>query len=142
MGGAVTLWASRDAPLSSRFVFIAPPVDLRDFTRSFARTLGLPEDVRGRVHRRLRTRFGVPIEDARAERLAESMEGPLLVVHDEDDKEVPVACGVAIAAAWPAAELLRTHGLGHQRILHDASTLQTIASFVALKPARTSPGGA
>ncbi len=130
MGGPSTLWASRDAPLASRVVMIAPPIDLRDFTRALSRTLGLPEHVRGRVHRRLGARFGVPIEDVRAERLAASMRGPLLVVHDEDDREVPMACGEAIANAWPGAELLRTHGLGHQRILRDAATRDAVVRFV------------
>jgi pimeloyl-ACP methyl ester carboxylesterase len=131
MGGAATLWANRHGPLAVRLVMIAPPVDLRDFTRSLSRTLGLPEEVRGRVHRRLGARFGVPVEDVRAERLAATMRGPLLVVHDENDREVPIACGEAIARAWPGAEVVRTRGLGHQRILRDAETLRTVVRFVA-----------
>jgi pimeloyl-ACP methyl ester carboxylesterase len=131
MGGASTMWASRNGPLAQRLVMIAPPIDLRDFTRALSRTLGLPEDVRGRVHRRLGVRFGVPIEDVRAERLASTMRGPLLVVHDEDDHEVPIACGEAIVHAWRDAELIRTTGLGHQRILRDPTTLRTVVRFVA-----------
>jgi pimeloyl-ACP methyl ester carboxylesterase len=131
MGGASTLWASRRGPLAPRLVMIAPPIDLRDFTRSLSRVLGLPEDVRGRVHRRLGARFGVPIEEVRAEQLASTMQGPLLVIHDEDDRDVPVACGEAIARAWRGAELVKTHGLGHRRILHDPATLDAVVRFVA-----------
>jgi pimeloyl-ACP methyl ester carboxylesterase len=134
MGGASTLWASRNGPLASRLVMVAPPIDLRDFTRALSRALGLPEEVRGRVHQRLGKRFGVPIENVRAERLAATMRGPLLIVHDEDDRDVPIACGEAIARAWPGAELYRTHGLGHRRILHDASMLRTVVQFVAQGP--------
>jgi pimeloyl-ACP methyl ester carboxylesterase len=134
MGGAVTLWASRHRPLAARLVMIAPPVDLGDFTRAASRTLGLPDDVRARVHRRLGARFGVPVEEVRAVRLAPAMHGALLVVHDENDREVPVACGEAMAGAWPGAELLRTSGLGHQRILRDAATLQAVAQFVGDGP--------
>ena len=64
------------------------------------------------------------------------MRGRLLVVHDENDREVPIACGEAIANAWPGAELVRTRGLGHQRILRDATTLQTITRFVAQQSPR------
>ncbi len=130
MGGPTALWASRKAPLAERMVMIAPPRDLRDFTRAFAKVLGLPEDVRTRVHRRLGARFGVPLEAVRAEELASAMRGPLLVVHDESDREVPFACGESIARAWPGAELVRTHGLGHVRILRDTATLETITRFV------------
>jgi len=131
MGGPATLWASRNGPLASRLVMISPPVDLRDFTRTLSRTLGLPEDVRGRMHRRLGARFGVAIENVRAEALASEMRGPLLVIHDEDDREVPIACGEAIANAWPGAELVRTRGLGHRRILRDDASLRAVVRFVA-----------
>jgi pimeloyl-ACP methyl ester carboxylesterase len=131
MGGATLLWANRLVPVAERFVMIAPPRDLGDFTRSFSKLLGLPEDVRARVHRRIGARFGVSVEAVRAEPLASGMRGPLLVVHDEEDREVPVACGEAIAKAWPGAELVRTRGLGHQRILRDPATLQLVARFVA-----------
>ncbi len=131
MGGPSTLWASRRRPLAESLVMVAPPIDLRDFTRVGAATLGVSEDVRERVHRRLGARFGVPIEEVRAERLASAMVGPLLIVHDEGDREVPIACGEAIARAWPDAKLVRTSGLGHQRILRDAKTIDLIAGFAA-----------
>jgi pimeloyl-ACP methyl ester carboxylesterase len=132
MGGAAALWASRNGALARRLVLIAPPIDLRDFTRSMSLTLGLPEDIRGRVHERLGSRFGVPIEEAQAERIASRMHGPLLVLHDEDDHEVPIACGEAIVRAWRGAELVRTRGLGHRRILRDAASLAAIVRFVSL----------
>jgi pimeloyl-ACP methyl ester carboxylesterase len=131
MGGAAMLWASRNGPLARRLVMVAPPVDLRDFTRVLSTTLGLSEDVRSRVHRRLGARFGVEIEELRAERLASTMTGPLLVLHDEHDREVPIACGEAVSRAWAGSELVRTHGLGHQRILRDAEALDVIVRFVA-----------
>jgi len=83
------------------------------------------------VHRRLGARFGVPVEAVRAEALAPAMRGALLVVHDDADSEVPIACGEAIARAWPGATLIRTHGLGHRRILRDAATLEATTRFVS-----------
>jgi pimeloyl-ACP methyl ester carboxylesterase len=131
MGGAATLWASRHRPLAARIVMVAPPIDLRDFTRSMSRILGLRDEVRQRVHVRLEARFGVTVDALRADRLASAMRGPLLVIHDEDDREVPIACGEAIAGAWPGSTLVRTHGLGHQRILRDGEALDTITRFLA-----------
>lgn len=131
MGAPATLWASREGALARRLVLVAPPIDVRDFTRAMARTLGVPDDVRERVHRRLHAHLGVPVESLRADRIAARLRGPLLVVHDEEDREVPVACGEAIARAWPAAEILRTRGLGHHRILRDAAIQARVADFVA-----------
>jgi pimeloyl-ACP methyl ester carboxylesterase len=130
MGGATALWASRHGPLAQRLVLIAPPVDLRDFTRQYCGALGIPENVRERLHWRLTKRFGVPVGEVRAEDLASRMRGPLLVIHDEADREVPVACGELIANQWPGSKLLKTSGLGHRRILRDPQVLQAIADFV------------
>jgi pimeloyl-ACP methyl ester carboxylesterase len=130
MGGATALWASRHGPLAQRLVLIAPPVDLRDFTKQYCSALGVPETVRERLHWRLSQRFGVPVEEVRAEDLASRMRGPLLVIHDEADREVPVACGELIANRWPGGRLMKTRGLGHRRILRDESVLRAIIHFV------------
>jgi pimeloyl-ACP methyl ester carboxylesterase len=130
MGGAAVLWACRGGPVASRFVMLAPPIDMRDFTRALARMLGLGEDLRSRVHQRLAARFRVPLEAMRAEFLAPRMRAPLLVLHDEDDRDVPIQCGETMAAAWPGARLVKTQGLGHQRILRDAAALEEVVRFV------------
>jgi pimeloyl-ACP methyl ester carboxylesterase len=70
------------------------------------------------------------MEDMRATALAPSMKTPLLVVHDRDDKEVPVRVGQGIAEAWPNAELVLTEGLGHQRILHDEDATNFAVRFI------------
>ena len=59
---------------------------------------------------------GVPLaalvaDDAFARRIA----APLLVVHDMNDAEVPIANGRVYAQA-PNARMLATDGLGHRRI--------------------------
>jgi pimeloyl-ACP methyl ester carboxylesterase len=131
MGGPATLWAMRSRRLASRLVLIAPPLDLRDFSRELARTLAIPKDVRTRLHRRLAKRFGVPIEVLRADDVARAVRGPMLIIHDEDDQEVPVACGEAIARAWPGAAFVRTRGLGHRRILRQPDTVAAVARFIS-----------
>jgi pimeloyl-ACP methyl ester carboxylesterase len=131
MGGPATLWALRKRGPTPRLVLISPPLDVRDFSRQLARTLAMPETVRHRLHARLAKRFGVPVEALRADDVASTMRGPLLVIHDENDMEVPIECGVAIARAWPGAELVRTRGLGHRRLLRDGDTLATIMCFLS-----------
>jgi pimeloyl-ACP methyl ester carboxylesterase len=131
MGGAATAWAFRHHPLARRLVMICPPVDLRDFTRQMAKTLALGEDVRAHLHTRLADRFGVEIEALRVESVAPHMTTPLLVVHDEDDREVPIRCGELVARSWPGATLVRTRGLGHRRILKDDHVVRAVVRFVA-----------
>lgn len=121
----------RDTPQPcERFVFIAPPIDVRDFVRAFSRRVGLGSDTQAAIKRRIETRLDVRLEDLYAPDLARSLTGTLLVVHDEDDKQVPLARGRALASAWPGADLMVTRGLGHVRILSDAHVIERIVAFV------------
>ena len=132
LGGPATLWAFRHAPLAPRVAMVAPStLDLPGATQRFVRARGFGEEVQRRLSRRLAERFGVPLEELRAELLLPRMRAALLVVHDEDDRVVSIASGEALARTWPGASLLRTRGLGHVDVLRDAGVVAAIVRFVA-----------
>jgi pimeloyl-ACP methyl ester carboxylesterase len=56
---------------------------------------------------------------------------PVLVLHDRDDVETSWKEGVAIAQAWPRAQLHTTSGLGHRRILRDPAVIETVVEFLS-----------
>jgi pimeloyl-ACP methyl ester carboxylesterase len=130
LGGAASTLALAQGLQIERAVFISPPSDPREFLRMFSRAIGISDDVRQRVQARVERRLGMTMESMQATVHAPSMRIPLLVVHDEDDKEVPVRVGRSIAQAWPGADLLLTKGLGHQRILRDGSVQNIAVSFI------------
>ncbi len=115
---------------ADRAVFVSPPADPREFLKIFGAAIGINDDVRARVKRRVEHRLGVPMEEMLAEAIAPRMQIPLLVIHDRDDKEVPVSVGRNIARRWPGAELIITKGLGHQRILGDPNVRDAAVRFV------------
>lgn len=131
MGGAATAWAARNRPLAKRYAMIAPPADVRDFSRGFARLMQLSDEVLTRMEQRIERRFGIRLDEVRTDRSVSQQSAPLLVVHDVADREVPFEKGRVIADAWPGAVLVRTDGLGHQRILRDAEVVRMIERFVA-----------
>ena len=53
-----------------------------------------------------------------------------LVIHDEGDRDVGFASGLALARAWPDARLLATKGLGHNRILRDPAVVADAIDFL------------
>lgn len=56
---------------------------------------------------------------------------PVLVVHAEDDAQVPVIESEGLAADWPGAERwLAPEGSGHFRILRDETVITRVADFV------------
>ncbi|UJR84689.1 alpha/beta hydrolase [Sandaracinus amylolyticus] len=131
MGGAALTWAVRSHGLAKRYVVIAPPADLRDFSRGFARMMGLSDDLRARMEQRIEERYDVSLEDVVTEKTAATQYAPLLVVHDLGDQEVPFDKGRRLADAWPGATLMRTEGLGHRRILREREVVRAVERFVA-----------
>jgi hypothetical protein len=59
-----------------------------------------------------------------------TVQAPVLVVHDPEDKEVPFAHGAAIAHAAPNGALMEKKGVGHQRILKDADVVRATVEFL------------
>ncbi len=57
---------------------------------------------------------------------------PLLVVHDSTDHEAPLEQAMEIVEAHTGpVETLITDGLGHNRILSDATVVERVVRFVA-----------
>lgn len=54
----------------------------------------------------------------------------LLLVHDEDDKEVILEHALQLKKNYPEAELLVTKGLGHTRILKDDDVIEKCVTFI------------
>lgn len=131
VGAAVTALALRDGLGVERVVFLAPAGDPEGFTRTFAARLGLGPASLEAMRARAERRIGVPFSSIDMRALARGQRAPLLVVHDRDDDEIAWDHGLAVAEAWPGAELLATRGLGHHRVLKDGDVVARTSAFVA-----------
>jgi pimeloyl-ACP methyl ester carboxylesterase len=122
---------AHDAELTrARLVFIATPIDIHDFSAAFAALLGLGEATRRHLDAFIEARLRRPLAELDALRIAARMREPLLVIHDEQDRAVPVSAGRKLAEAWPRAELKVTSGLGHGRILRDPEIVRQAVAFI------------
>jgi len=130
LGGAATTLAFSKGLRIKRAVFISPPSDPREFLQIFGAALGINDEVRKRVKARVERRLSMTMESMQATVHAPSMQVPLLVIHDQGDKEVPLSVGRSVAEAWPDAELIVTQGLGHQRILRDEAVQNVAVHFI------------
>ena len=57
---------------------------------------------------------------------------PALVIHDDQDTDVPWQEGRLVAQSWKNAHFLKTTGLGHCRILRDTSVIESTVNFIAV----------
>lgn len=129
MGGGAVMHALSHGLSVSRAVLIAAPSAFADVLGGFARALALPRVATARFFARIERFAGVPVSDFDAAALAPATDTALLVVHDRDDRIVPVRHGRRIADL-AGAELLETQGLGHARLLRDADVATAVTRFL------------
>jgi pimeloyl-ACP methyl ester carboxylesterase len=99
--------------------------------RRFLDFLEVGDGFRTEMAMQLEASYGIPIHALSTVALAETMDRPLLVIHDRDDRDCPVSTGRDIAEAWPGASFVETEGLGHRRILRDLDVIERVTSWVA-----------
>src|SRR5262249_44184980 len=113
-----------------KVVFVSPPASLNEHTRNFARMLGLTPAIRDAMRRRVERRYGIRFAEIdRIDELA-GVHLPALFVHDSDDSEVPFEHTLRLSQRMPQARLIKTYGLGHNRILRDSKVVRSIVDFV------------
>jgi pimeloyl-ACP methyl ester carboxylesterase len=135
-GAAAATVALAHGLLVRRAAFVGPPSRLSEWLRLFGRHIGMNDAAIRAMHDEVPRYIARRWEAIEPVQLARSLSVPLLIVHDQDDDEVPVTHGLELADAWPKARLITTHGLGHRRILRDRDTIDTVTSFV-MEPGRS-----
>jgi pimeloyl-ACP methyl ester carboxylesterase len=131
LGGAGAALAMIEGLAAERAVLIAAPADPATFSRAFAAYLRIPGPVRDAMQRNLEHRLHVTWDELHLPTIVRDLATPALVVHDRGDDDVPSAEAVAIAEAWPGAELLLTDGLGHRAVLRDPAVIARAVEFLA-----------
>ncbi|MGM9516231.1 alpha/beta hydrolase [Roseateles sp. DB2] len=106
----------------------APP---RHLLEGFVASFGLGTAVRERLRQALEARARPGLAGFEPAWLGQHLQLPVLLVHDRQDRAVPAAYSEALAAALPQATLRLTEGLGHRRLLDDASVQQQVAAWLA-----------
>jgi pimeloyl-ACP methyl ester carboxylesterase len=109
-------------------VTIAAPSRVLSVLRRFAAFMGLPREARYRFIRQVERLAGMPVKQLDVSRY--SLDMPGLVVHAEDDPQVPVDEAQAIHAAWPGSRLLRLQAGGHQRVLADPALSDAVLALL------------
>lgn len=134
-GAAATTIALSRGLDAEAAVFLAPfaeiEVALARFERMFALGPAAAQAFRARIERR----NGARAPELEGRTLARGMRARLLVVHDEEDRDVPIGAGAALARAWAGARFEATQGLGHHRVLRRPEVIEKATAFLTGRPA-------
>ncbi len=131
MGGAMSLFSVAHRGGAKRLAVVSAPSSLGRELRRFAKVVGLSRRGTAAFIASVERQVGRPATDFDVRRIAGQVNLPLLMVHDQTDRQVPVAEAARTAHAVPGAELIVTRGLGHNRLLADPAVVRTIVEFVA-----------
>ncbi len=115
---------------TARLVLLAPPASPREYTRLFAAVFGLSETTRAAMQARVEAREGMVMQHFEPDVVGPRIRVPTLIVHDTHDSINRFEDGLAFAKSIAGAELMRTEGLGHRKILKDAAVIERIAQFL------------
>jgi pimeloyl-ACP methyl ester carboxylesterase len=130
LGATATLLALDRGLRADRLVLMAPPIDPIPFAWAFASHVGLPRARTEGLIKLLRDFLHADLGGRYAIEAAAATRDPLLVIHDQDDRAVPIEQGRALAEASPRAQLWPISGLGHNRMLADPAVVQTAVEFL------------
>lgn len=139
LGGAATVIALDRGLSAERVTLLAAPAWLSRVVTAFPRALNLPPAAAASFARRLERHVGqsaASVDPAvLLERAAASgapwLDAAALIVHDQADRDVPVADGEALADRWPGAQLERLDVGGHRRMLFAPTVIGLVVEHVA-----------
>lgn len=127
MGCIAIARAIADGLQPNYLVMLAPPVSLSAVMDNLGRQLGLSQDVLA-VHLQLmEERFGKSVwEQLDLEALSRTLTQRGLMVIDDDDTSISPDESERVFNNWENADVLRTRGLGHHRLLWSPMVVDTV----------------
>jgi pimeloyl-ACP methyl ester carboxylesterase len=139
LGATASLLALDRGLRADRLVLLAPPIDPVPFAWAFASHVGLPRARTEGLVQLLRDFLHADLGDRYAIEAASAARDPLLLIHDQDDRAVPISHAEQLAVASPLARLWPVSGLGHNRMLADPAVVGAAVEFLRTGQAPARP---
>jgi pimeloyl-ACP methyl ester carboxylesterase len=136
LGGLIALMvADGAAPIvgparAGRYVLIATPNRLEEFTQDFSHHEGLSETARRSFERHLERIGHRKIETVSAAQYLKVSGRPAMVVHARDDQQVPFSNAEEIVAAHPDAVFHPVDGFGHAGVIFAPPVVRAVRAYL------------
>ncbi len=127
---ALTFAAAKKKIKAENFILIAAPTDPSKFYEVLSQILRLKPKTTSLIIKRAERKFNLSISELYVPGYAASIEIPALIIHDQDDDDVPVERSIQLAKAWPHSILHLTQKLGHRRILKSKKIIERVIGFI------------
>jgi len=131
-GGIASLYAVAEGLSVKILVNIASPTIADEIINTYLKVLGASPKTGQAFREFVIRKYGKPFEEfsslALIRRVPDDVN--LLLVHDENDREVSMDHPIELIKIFPRAQLYKTSGLGHTRILRDNEVIRTVVTFI------------
>ncbi|SHN01231.1 Pimeloyl-ACP methyl ester carboxylesterase [Pseudomonas asturiensis] len=119
-----------------RAVLLAAPADIENVVRRFAMFLWINDDVMKRMQFLVEQRYQKEMSSLAVNQYGHNVNIPVLLIHDQQDTEVPSDDLQFFAQRLRRRQVLQTSGLGHLKILKDGTTMRAVVDFVCTKESK------
>lgn len=133
LGGMSVLNAIKDGLKVNKAIIIGSGDIVQDILDEFIFKLKLKKEFSERLKFFFEEQYKVKMDDFSAYRAAQKIKIPVLVIHDNDDPEVPVKAGIHIQENLENGSLFLTDGLGHRKILGNQNVIKKVLEFIKIK---------
>lgn len=131
-GSIATLYALQNLPLSvRRLVLLTTPNRLMEAIEDAELRYGLTSKVSGKLVQRIKKSTGHHLPLLSAQDFVRKVQvQKALILHDVNDRILPIERSIAVNRSWPACSLTEIEGTGHFRMLRSGPVAEVIGNFM------------
>jgi pimeloyl-ACP methyl ester carboxylesterase len=131
-GGGAVLYAAMNGLTVKKLVNIASPTIGDEIIHTYLKTINGSAETGRFFKSYVMKKTGKPFEEFTGLHFITKIQQDLdlLLIHDENDSEVPLRHALELMKRFPRATLFQTRGLGHTRILKDGDVIKACISFI------------
>lgn len=133
LGGMSILNAIKKGLQVKKAVVVGSGNSVINIVNTFVEKIGLPNKVAIIMRNSFEKKYQFDMESFSGYVAAKEVKVPVLVIHDNDDEDIPVSEAHHLAENLSHKEILITNNLGHRKILGDSTVINKIIEFLLIK---------
>lgn len=133
LGGMSILNAIKRGLQVEKAVVIGSGNSVINIVNTFVEKIGLPNKVATIMRNSFEKKYQFDMESFSGYVAAKEVKVHVLVIHDNDDEDIPVSEAHHLAENLSHKEILITNNLGHRKILGDSTVINKIIEFLLIK---------
>ena len=130
LGGMYLLNTVKEGFKIKRLTIIGSGDIVKDIIDDFVQNLQLDSKISDLLRIHFEKKSNRTMDSYSSHYAAKSVSIPVLVIHDENDDEVPVSCAHHIHQHLSNGALMITKNLGHRKILGDSNVIRETVQFI------------